>query len=54
LEERKVVVLEKTLVVLCIRSEQLTPEATLSRYGTGLSPKFICLSTGSRALYRGL
>jgi hypothetical protein len=42
-----VVLLKKTLVFLCSRSEQLTHATTLPQYGTGLSPKFICLSAGS-------
>jgi hypothetical protein len=39
--------IKKALVFLCSRSEQLNRATTLPRYGTGLSPKFICFSAGS-------
>jgi hypothetical protein len=39
--------------LLCIHPGQLTLATTLPRYGTGLSPKFVCLSAGSLALYKG-
>jgi hypothetical protein len=45
---------KKALVFLCSRSEQLTRATTFPRYGMGLSPKFICLSAWSLALYKGL
>jgi hypothetical protein len=54
LEEKEVVVLIKTLVVLCSRSEQLTRATTLPQYGMGLSPKSGCFSAGSIILYNGL
>jgi hypothetical protein len=38
---------KKTLVFLCSHSKQLTRATTLPRYGTGLSPKFICFSVGA-------
>jgi hypothetical protein len=47
MEGKELVVLEKALVFLCSRSEQLTHATTLPRYGMGLSPKFIWLSAGS-------
>jgi hypothetical protein len=47
MEGKELVVLEKALVFLCSRLEQLTHATTLPRYGTGLSSKFICLSAGS-------
>jgi hypothetical protein len=39
--------IKKALVFLCSRSEQLYRATTLSRYGMGLSPKFICFSAVS-------
>jgi hypothetical protein len=39
--------IKKALVFLCSCSEQLDHATTLPRYGTGLSPKFICFSAGS-------
>jgi hypothetical protein len=54
LEKKEVVVLIKTLVVLCSRLEQLTHATTLPRYGTGLSPKSVFFSAGSLTLYKGL
>jgi hypothetical protein len=44
----------KALVVLCSSSGQLTRAATLPRYGTGLSPKFIRFSAGSLITIYGL
>jgi hypothetical protein len=45
---------QMTLVITRYPPEQLTRATTLARYGTGLSPKFVCLSAGSLALYKGL
>jgi hypothetical protein len=42
-----------TLVITRYPPEQFTHATTLPRYLTGLSPKFICLSAGSLALYKG-
>jgi hypothetical protein len=47
MEGKELVVLEKALVFLCSRSEQLNRATTLPRYWTGLSLKFICFSAGS-------
>jgi hypothetical protein len=55
MEEKELVVfIKRTLVFLCSRSEQLTRATTSPRYGTRLTLKFICLSAGSLALYKGL
>jgi hypothetical protein len=45
---------QMTLVITRYPPEQLTRATTLPRYGTGLSPKFICFSAGSLTLYKGL
>jgi hypothetical protein len=45
---------QMTLVITRYPPEQFTRATTLPRYGTGLSPKFICLSAGSLTLYKGL
>jgi hypothetical protein len=42
-----------TLVITRYPPKQLTRATTLPRYGTGLSPKFICFSAGSLTLYKG-
>jgi hypothetical protein len=45
---------QMTLVITRYPPEQLTRATTLPRYGMGLSLKFICFSTGSLTLYKGL
>jgi hypothetical protein len=54
MEDKGVGGFQMTLVITRYPTEQLTRATTLPRYGTGLSPKFICLSAGSLALYKGL
>jgi hypothetical protein len=54
MEEKGVGGFQMTLVITMYAPEQLTRATTLPRYGTGLSLKFICLSAGSLALYKGL
>jgi hypothetical protein len=54
MEEKGVGGFQMTLVITRYPPEQLTHATTLPQYGTGLSPKFICLSVGSLALYKGL
>jgi hypothetical protein len=54
LEDKGVGGFQMTLVITRYPPEQLTCATTLPRYGTGLSPKFVCLSAGSLALYKGL
>jgi hypothetical protein len=54
LEDKGVGGFQMTLVITRYPPEQLTRATTLPRYGTGLSPKFVCLSAGSLALYKGL
>jgi hypothetical protein len=54
MEGKELMVLEKALLFLCSRSEQLNRATTLPWYGTGLSLKFICFSAGSLTLYNGL
>jgi hypothetical protein len=45
---------KKKALCISVRQTNLTRATTLPKYGTGLSPKFICLSAGSLALYKGL
>jgi hypothetical protein len=54
LKEKEFVSFQMTLVITRYPPKQLTRAATLPRYGTGLSLKFVCFSMGSLALYKGL
>jgi hypothetical protein len=54
LEDKGVGGFQMTLVITRYPPEQLTRATTLPQYGMGLSLKFVCLSAGSLALYKGL
>jgi hypothetical protein len=54
MEDKGVGGFQMTLVITRYPPEQFTHATTSPRYGRGLSPKFICLSAGSLALYKGL
>jgi hypothetical protein len=54
MEDKGVGGFQMTLVITRYPPEQFTCATTSPWYGMGLSPKFIYLSAGSLALYKGL
>jgi hypothetical protein len=54
MEEKGVGGFFKRTSVIMYSPRAINPCSHITRYGTGLSLKFICLGAGSLALYKGL